>query len=250
MPFQDGLKEYRKKQAYPKIPSGDATLDELIGGGFDREVIYFLTGDKSITTKVLWKTCVNAQLTLNGGKNDNKPTVVYVDGFNRFNPYTISKDALAKRLNPRDVLKQILISRAFTWEQMVEILENKINKLDYAIDVIIIAGLTQFWEYKEKYYEELWDAIRGIKQLVHKANPYILITSVFHKYSEFKPEGGKAIQHFGQAHITIEKKDTYAEYSIVQHPYLPEKKLKHYNPRKPKVSTREQVKNKKLDQWL
>lgn len=250
MQFKDALKEYKKKQSYPKIPTGDDTLDKLIKGGFDREIIYLLTGDKNITTNILWEICVNSQIVLTDGKREQDPFIAYIDGFNRFNPYTISKDSLRKRLNPRIVLEQILISRAFTWEQMVEILENKISDLEQNIDVLIIAGLTNFWSYEQKFYEELWDAIRGIKKMVQKANPYIIITASLNKYSNYKPEGGKSLQHFGQAHILIQKKDTYAEYSIIQHPYLKESTLKHYYPRKPKVSKREQFKNKKIDEWM
>jgi hypothetical protein len=250
MRFENGLKEYQKKQSYPKIPTGDETLDKLIGGGFDGEIIYLLTGDKKLTTNILWKTSVNSQIVLNDEKEEQNTFIAYVDGFNRFNPYTISKYSLTRRLNPRTVLEHILISRAFTWEQMVEILENKVSDLEQKIDVLIIAGLTQFWNYEEKFYQELWDAIRGIKKMVQKANPYIIITSSLNKYSEYKPEGGKSLQHFGQAHILIQKKETYAEYSILQHPYLKESTLKHYYPQKPKVNKREQVKNKKLDEWL
>lgn len=46
------------------------------------------------------------------------------------------------------------------------------------------------------------------------------------------------------------KKETYVEYSIIQLPYLKEPPLKHYFPRKPKVSKIEQVKNKKLKDRL
>ena len=122
MVFDSGLREFEKKNSVPIIPTGNETLNKLLLGGFHLDLLYLLYGDKRITTDILLKTAVNAQITLN--KNtilDNSVKVAYVDGINRFSPYKIAKYAVNLRLNPRTVLENILISRVFTWLRYLKI---------------------------------------------------------------------------------------------------------------------------------
>lgn len=60
-----------------------------------------------------------------------------VCGDNRFNPYVISKFAKANGVRPADALNSILMARAFTAYQLVEL----INRLEDANDFVIITGI-------------------------------------------------------------------------------------------------------------
>ncbi|KKL03830.1 hypothetical protein LCGC14_2622210, partial [marine sediment metagenome] len=229
----------------PIYSSGDKTLDELLSGGFRNDLVYLLYGDRKIITNILLKTAVYSFLD-----KDFNRKVAYVDVNNRFNPYNISKLAASKRLSPRMVLVNILISRAFTWEQMVELLENRISQLEN-IKMIIIADITTLWpNYEQQTFEGMLQAISGIKKLIFKSKPLIILTGSINKYSEFKPKGGKYLAHFGSVLVLINNKEGYIEYQLIQHPSMPEKLLKKIKPKNLKRGMRKPLRNSTLDQWF
>jgi len=132
MNFDTGMDDYHKKSASPIIPSGDPSLDKLLLGGFQRELIYLLYEPRRLISHILMRTCVNAQIILGENHESKKEIkVAYIDGNNRFNPYEVSTYAASKHLSPQKVLEHILIARAFTWEQMIELIEHLQKKGSY-----------------------------------------------------------------------------------------------------------------------
>ena len=248
MSFNSGFKVYKKNTRFPLISSGDKTLDELLLGGFHRDLIYLLYGDKKITANILLTTSVIAQKSFNNGGLGDDIKVAYVDVYNRFNPYNISKFAVSQNLSPRKVLENILISRAFTWDQLVEILENRLDKLEN-IKVVLISGITKLWpNYEKQTFEDLLRAIDGIKRMLSKTNPLIIITAPLNEYSLFRPKGGKILSHFGKVLVLIRDDERFVEYILVQHPYLPESRLLRWKSREPKKKV--PLRNMTLDVWF
>jgi len=250
MSFRSGLKVYRKNKRVPLVSSGDSTLDELLGeGGFHKDLVYLLYGDKKKTSNILLTTSVIAQKSFaNGGLGEIK--VAYIDANNRFNPYNVSKFAVSQNLSPRKVLENIFIARAFTWDQMVELLENRLSKLE-DIKVVLISGITTlFQSYEKQTFEDLLRAISGIKAILSKTNPLIVLTAPMNEYSLYKPNGGKILSHFGSVLIMINEDERYTEYTLVQHPFLPENRLLKWKPRSPKRNLANTSKNTSIDCWL
>ncbi len=248
MLFDSGLKVYEKMNRASLISSGDSTLDELLEGGFHRDLVYLLYGDKNKTTNVLLTTAVIAQKSFaNGGLGDGHK-IAFVDGNNRFNPYNVSKFAVSQNLSPQRVLENIIIARAFTWDQMVELLENRLAKLEH-VKVVLISGITSLLqEYEKQTFEDLLKVIDGIKKILSKTNPFILITAPLNEYSLFRPKGGKILSHFGNVLIQINDDEHFAEYMLVQHPFLPESKLLKWKPRQPRRKV--PLKNTTIDRWF
>jgi len=251
MSFRSGLKVYRKNKSVPLVSSGDSTLDELLGeGGFHKDLVYLLYGDKKKTSNILLTTSVIAQKSFANGGLGEKIKVAYIDANNRFNPYNVSKFAVSQNLSPRKVLENIVIARAFTWDQMVELLENKLSKLD-DIKVVLISGITTLFQgYEKQTFEDLLRAISGIKAILHKTKPLIVITAPMNEYSLYKPNGGKILSHFGSVLIMINEDERYTEYVLIQHPYLPENRLLKWKPRIPKRNLANTSKNMTLDCWF
>ena len=230
------------------ISSGDKTLDELLSGGFHRDLVYLLYGDKKLTTNILLTTSVIVQKAFANGGLGEGIRVAFIDGNNRFNPYNVSKFAVTQNLSPRKTLENILISRAFTWDQIVEILENKLSMLD-DVKVVLISGITTMLEgYEKQTFEDLLRTVDGIKQILWKSNPLIIITAPLHEHSLFRPKGGKILSHFGNVLAMIKDDERYVEYTLVQHPYLPEKRLLKWKPRTSKKKV--PLKNATLDSWF
>jgi hypothetical protein len=245
---QTGFTLYKKNNSISLISSGDSTLDELLSGGFHRDLVYLLYGDKKLTTNVLLTTAVIAQKAFTNGGLGGGIRVAFIDGNNRFNPYNVSKFAVSQNLSPRKVLENILISRAFTWDQMVEILENRLSTLE-DVKVVLISGITTMFEgYEKQTFEDLLKTIDGIKQILWKTNPLIIITAPLHENSLFRPKGGKILSHFGNVLVMINDDERYVEYVLVQHPYLPENRLLKWKPRTSKKKV--PLKNTTLDYWV
>ncbi|MFW9877359.1 MAG: hypothetical protein ACFFG0_30080 [Candidatus Thorarchaeota archaeon] len=245
---QTGFTLYKRNNGISLISSGDSTLDELLSGGFHRDLVYLLYGDKMLTTNILLTTAVIAQkASCNGGLGEGIK-VAFIDGNNHFNPYNVSKFAVSQNLSPKKVLESILISRAFTFDQMVEILENKLSLLE-DVKVVLISGITTMFEsYEKPTFEDLLRMIDGIKKILWKTNPLIIITAPLHDHSLFRPKGGKILSHFGNVLVMINDDDRRVEYVLVQHPYLPEKRLLKWKTRKPKKKV--PLKNTTLDYWV
>lgn len=241
---------HEKYSRRPLLSSGDKTLDELLSGGFHRDLIYLLYGDKASITNVLLTTAVIAQKSpVNGGMGEGI-RVAFVEANNRFNPYSVSKFAVSQRLSPQKVLENIVIARAFTWDQMVELLEHRLSKLD-DVKVVLISGITTLFPNYEKHnFEDLLRAINGIKKILEKTKPLIVLTAPLHKCSLFRPKGGKILSHFGNVLVLIKEDERYVEYVLVQHPFMPEKRLLKWIPREPKRKLSNPLKNSTIDCWF
>ena len=117
-------------------------IDDLFPG-FTIGDFAVLYGSPTILSLSLLLT-VRAQLPFQlGGLETN---VVFVDGGNTFRLYQISRIAQLSQLDPRQVLKRIIISRVFTAYQMTAIILEKlkeiVDKFDSRLVVISdIAGL-------------------------------------------------------------------------------------------------------------
>ena len=245
MVLVSGFDELRHKLSLPCLKSGDEILDELLSGGFRKDLVYLLYGDRKIIVDIMISTMVLSFKDKNFSKR-----VAFVDMNNRFNPYKISVLAAAEGLSPKTVLENILISRAFTYEQMVELLENKIALLEN-IKILGISGITTLWpNYDQSTFEGLLKAISGIKQTILKTNPLILLTAPLNKHSVFRPQGGKYLAHFGSVLILITKKKRFIEYSLIQHPSMPEKTIRKMISLQPKRNLKKPIKNLTLDQFL
>ncbi len=247
MPFDSGFKVYQKNYKVPLISSGDSTLDELLGGGFHKDLVYLLYGNKNKTTNVLLTTAVISQRAFTNGGLGDGIKIAFIDGNNRFNPYNVSRFAVSQKLSPQKVLENIIIARAFTWDQMVELLENRLSKLD-DVRVVLISGITTLFQHEKQTFEGLLKAINGIKQILSKTKPLILITAPLNEYSLFRPKGGKILSHFGNVLVMINDDERYTEYSLIQHPFLSENRILKWKPRKPKKKA--PLRNMTLDSYF
>ena len=250
MQFDSGFRVHKNNNHHHPISSGDITLDQLLNGGYYKDLVYLLYGDEKTTTNVLLTTSVIVQKASSNGGLGEGIRVAFVDGKNRFNPYNISKYAISNKLSPRKVLENIIIARAFTWDQMVELLENQLTKLE-DIKVVLISGITNLLQnYEKKTFEDLLRMIGGIKKMLLKTNPLIIITAPLHKSSFFRPRGGKILSHFGNVLVLINDEERYVEYKLIQHPFLPENRILKWKPRIPKRNLANCSKNTTLNSWI
>jgi hypothetical protein len=79
--------------------------------GFESSCITVVEGSSSLVPDVLFRLCVSS--VVSSGRD-----ALFVDGWNSFNPYSLSKIAKSFGAEPRKVLSRIHVARAFTDHQM------------------------------------------------------------------------------------------------------------------------------------
>ena len=106
----------------PVFPLNIRVVNEVFPG-FAVGDFAVLQGPVSSLTSLL---CVRAQLpTQLGGLNSN---VIFIDGGNSFRLYQIAQLARIHRLNPKKVLDNIYISRAFTAYQVASLVKHYLKE--------------------------------------------------------------------------------------------------------------------------
>lgn len=240
-------KYYEEIKNISPISSGDSKLDALLKGGFIPGPIYFLYGPKKILSSILMKTAVNSLKKYE--KDSDSQSIAYIDGENHFDPYLISKFAVSNHINPSFVLKHIVVSRTFTWDQMVEVLHEKLSNLnENGINLVLVAGITSMFEkmsqsnasssnrqYKgsrnhfslnSKIFQDLKMMFFGLNKITERFKPIIILTGPLHSKSEYRPAGGHILSHFSGIIVGIHENHRFFEYSLDQHPFLPNQKKK------------------------
>lgn len=233
---------YENIKQSPPLHSGDPTLDSLIRGGFISGPVYFLYGPREVLSLTLMKTAVNSfKATIDGGYASH--TVAYIDGENRFNPYLISKLAVSNNLDPSYVLKHTIVSRIFTWNQMVEVLHEKLSSLnENHLKIVLVAGINSLFEetaqpknmsskrvdygFKHQFslnskpFQDLNLMFLGLNKIMKHNRPIIILTGTLHSKSQYRPSGGHLLSHFSGIIVGIHDSLRYIDYSLDQHPFL------------------------------
>lgn len=233
--IQNGLEEHRKRARLGTIQSGNAVLDQLLGGGFQPGLVHLLYGARKVVARVLQDVAVRAQLAqVDGGLGATK--IAYIDGENEFDPYALSYLAATLRLDPGRVLDNILLARAFNWDQIIENLAAQLDEVA-SVQVLVVAGLTTMIPktLDRDTFRDLHRAIAGIKRLIKRCEPVVIISTRCHPNSNFRPLGGKILSHFASVLVHIQVADRRVEYTLLQHPARPPSRLVEWLPAPPKV---------------
>ncbi|MHA1384292.1 MAG: hypothetical protein ACTSR3_11120 [Candidatus Helarchaeota archaeon] len=192
--------EYNRQKRMTRLSCDNPELEGLLGGGFMPQRLYLLYGDSSPIRRTFLTLCVTAQLpsSLNGLDSQ----VIYVDGDVSFDPYFISQKAINKKLNPRLTLSRVLISRSFTWEQMVDIIINKMKGLDAKL--LLISGLTTMFDPNtQSCFQDLLKILGMLKRFALKKDAIVVVSTRYAPNSQYKPAGGKIMTHFADTIIHI-----------------------------------------------
>ena len=119
---------------------GIPKLDEFFPG-FQNGDFAVLVG-RPLCTKLSFLLSVRCQLPLKKGGLNSR--VVYIDGGNTFDPYIVSAIAQEYGLEPRSVLKRIVVSRAFTAYQLTALVFEKLEETlkRYRSKLVVISDIS------------------------------------------------------------------------------------------------------------
>ncbi len=124
----------------PQLSFNIQNIDDLFAGFAEGDFAVFYGMPAILSLSLL--LAVRAQLPFQLGGLETK--VIFIDGSNSFRLYQVSRIAQLYQLDPKQVLEQIYISRAFTAYQMTSLI---LEKLKETVDklhskLVIISNIT------------------------------------------------------------------------------------------------------------
>ncbi|MBT4165615.1 DNA repair and recombination protein RadA [archaeon] len=167
--FQDGLEFAEKREEIFYITTGSKEFDTLLGGrGIETKAITEAFGSfGSGKTQLGLSLAVNAQLPIENGGAEGKS--VYIDTEGTFRPDRVKQIAEAKGANPENVLKNILVARAFNSDHQILLIDKvgELIKNGEPIRVVIIDSLTAHFRAEFSGRGQLADRQQKLNKYLH-----------------------------------------------------------------------------------
>ena len=167
--FQSGLEFAKKREEIFFITTGSKEFDNLLGGrGVETKAITEAFGSYgSGKTQLGLSLAVNSQLPIEAGGAEGK--AVYIDTEGTFRPERVKQIAEAKGANPENVLKNILVARAFNSDHQM-LLVDKVGELiknGEPIRIVIVDSLTAHFRAEFSGRGQLADRQQKLNKYLH-----------------------------------------------------------------------------------
>jgi predicted ATP-dependent serine protease len=139
-----------------------APIDSLVGGFRSSEVALF-EGDSGYPSSLLHLLCVKAVAELD-------EEVVWVDGGNSVDPYALSALCKRMRLDRRDVLSRVNISRAFTAYQLVTLIDERLEEVvrESSAAMVVVPSITDMFLDKDMRWMEAHQLLRRCAETIRR----------------------------------------------------------------------------------
>lgn len=167
--FQDGLEFAKKREEVFNITSGSKEFDKLLGGkGIETKAITEAFGGYgSGKTQLGLSLSVNVQLPVEYGGAEGK--AVFIDTEGTFRPERIRQIAEAKGANPENVLKNILVARAFNSDHQILLIDKiaELIKNGEPVRLVVIDSLTAHFRAEFAGRGQLADRQQKLNRYLH-----------------------------------------------------------------------------------
>ena len=142
MGFETAEELMKRRENIGKITTGSKNFDELIGGGIETQSITEVYGSYgSAKTQLALQLAVNVQLPVEQGGLERG--CVFIDTEGTFRPERIEQMARALDLDPKKVMENIYVARAYNSDHQM-LLAEKVGEMvkEKNIGLLIIDSLT------------------------------------------------------------------------------------------------------------
>jgi hypothetical protein len=151
--------------------------------------------------------------------------VIFVDGGNNFDPYSVSDNSVEQGLDPEKVLERLHISRAFTHHQLASII---IDKLPHAIEefkakLVIVSDLTQLYCDPDVRDDDEDDSLLIFSKTVHTLRTLarqhhclIIATNLECRNAQME----RNLEYAAHVSVKIEQKSGLTRFALLKHPHL------------------------------
>ncbi len=167
--FQDGMEFAEKRKEVVYIGTGSNEVNTLLGGkGIETKAITEAFGSYgSGKTQMGLSLAVNVQLPPEQGGVEGK--AVYIDTEGTFRPERIKQMAEAKGLNPDNVLKNILVARAFNSDHQILLIDKvgELIKNGEPVKLVVVDSLTAHFRAEFSGRGQLADRQQKLNKYLH-----------------------------------------------------------------------------------
>jgi len=234
--FQTAEELLKHREEITRLTTGSKALDNILGGGVESQGILELIGEYGVgKTQICHTLCVTIQLPLEIGGMGGK--ALYIDAEGTFRPERIVEISSSHGLEPTDILKNIIVARAFNSDHQIligekadELVKNENIKLIIVDSVIShfraeYIGRGTLAERQQKLNRHLHRLLRiaeihNIPVIV--TNQVVASPAIFFGPSN-KPAGGHIMAHLSTNRVFLRKsKKTLRIAKVIDSSYLPE----------------------------
>jgi RecA/RadA recombinase len=207
-----------ERQASLDLTFGVETFDNLLTLSFGR----FAAFQGKPAHALCMLLCVRATLPHPLGPNCD---VIFVDGGNNFDPYSISDNSVGQGLDPEKVLERIHISRAFTHHQLASVIIDKLPSAieEFTAKLIVVSDITQLYCDPDVRDDDQDDSLRIFSKTVHTLRTLarqrrclIIATNLERR----NPQMERSLEYATHVSVQIEQKSSLTRLTLLKHPHL------------------------------
>ncbi|MBN1941068.1 MAG: DNA repair and recombination protein RadA [Candidatus Diapherotrites archaeon] len=236
MGFESADKIAERRKLVGKITTGSKELDTMIGGGIETGSITEIYGKyASGKTQVCFQTAVTVQLPVEKGGLGGG--CLWIDAENSFRPERITSIAKAMKLKPEDVLKNIMVARAYNSDHQTLLSEKASDVVkEKNIKLVIVDSLTS--QFRSEFLgrgqlsdrqQKLNRHMRHLMKLAEMSNVAVLVTNQVMQNPGIlfgdptTPIGGEIVAHNSKTRLYLRKsKEDKRVAKLVDSPSLPD----------------------------
>ncbi|MEM4662443.1 MAG: DNA repair and recombination protein RadA [Candidatus Diapherotrites archaeon] len=142
MGFETADRVHERRAKIGRISTGSKELDALLGGGVESQSITEVYG-KMASGKTQWCFQLSVMVQLPPEKGGLGGKVVYIDSESSFRPERIVQIAEARGLDPKTVLKNIFVARAYNADHQILLAEKAEDLVKKeGVKLVIVDSLT------------------------------------------------------------------------------------------------------------
>jgi DNA repair protein RadA len=234
--FQTAEELLKRRKEIKRLTTGSKNFDEILGGGVESRAILELIGEFGVgKTQVCLTLCITAQLPFKSGGLEGR--VLYLDAEGTFRPERIVEITRNHGLEPDDILKNIIVARAFNSDHQILIAE-KADELVRTENIKLIIVDSIISHFRAEYIGRgtLADRQQKLNRHLHRLLrtaeihniPVVVTNQVVASPAMFfgpsnKPAGGHIIAHLSTNRVFLRKsKKTRRIAKVIDSSYLPE----------------------------
>jgi DNA repair protein RadA len=228
---------WEKRKQIKKLSTGSQNFDDLLGGGFEPGALTELFGEyRTGKTQLAHQICVNVQLSHEEGGLEG--AALYIDTEGTFRAERIIQMAEAKDLDNREVLKNIIVGRAYNSDHQMLLVKNASRIIEENnVKIIIVDSLIS--HFRAEYIGRGTLATRQqllnghIHDLLRLTETYDELAAVVTNQVSARPDvfygnpiihtGGHIVAHGATIRIYLRKgKGEQRVAKVIDAPHLPE----------------------------
>ena len=206
-------------QAPPNLTFGVEVFDRALVLNFGQFVVF--QGEPAHSLCML--LCVRAMLSQPLGPNCD---VIFVDGGNNFDPYSISNISVEQGLDPENVLERFHISRAFTHHQLACLITDKLPRAitEFGAKVVVVSDITQLYcdpdvrdDDKEDSLRIFDKTVQTLRVLARQHQCLTIATTLENR----NPQMDESLANASHVSVRFEETINLTQFSLLKHPNLP-----------------------------